>query len=248
MEPQAGLTPRDPAKPVEYYEALVALEERSIDYSLNKKAPVLFRSIADKSLRIARALYSAGEPVVKCRHWLENAGNYEARFLREGVNFKLIGLGDLGGYLERFSSASLAGRAGDVVDAFRQCTVEGIGLWEKGIMDHFCAVLTSETYVPTKDETEALQKRLASYQCLPAIFHAVEKRDQNSFARALEDYLVKLWGPSADRAARRELKSADPIYTGTWSFFSVALCDLIGFMPDLSKKAKKHVPVDLFPS
>jgi hypothetical protein len=237
-------TLRDPAKPIEHYQASIALLELRIQSALKSGAPVMFRSIADYYLRICRAAYSAGYDVTESMTYLAEAAKFQIRFFTEAIKPKLLGLDQIEEYLEGFSGAYLVGQAVPVIDAFERVKPDNLTLWEKGIMDQFCSVLTGKAIVQRKEENDLI-KKMKEYANLPALFKSISDRDSVTFAQALDGFLMTSWGPSADRAAKHDLKSEHPIYTGKWSIFSAAMCRIIACVPDLSKKAAQYVPIEL---
>ncbi len=237
-------TLRDPAKPIEHYQACIALLQLRIQNALKTGAPVMFKSIADYYVRISRAAYSAGYDVTECMTYLGEAAKFKIRFFTEAIKPKLLGLDQIEEYLESFSGAYFVGQAVPVIDAFERVKPDNLTLWEKGIMDQLCSVLTGKAIVQRKEETDLI-KKMKEYGTLPALFKSIGDHDPVSFAQALDAFLTTSWGPSADRVARHDLKSEHPIYTGKWSIFSAAMCRIMDSAPDLSKKALQYVPIDL---
>jgi hypothetical protein len=80
---------------------------------------------------------------------------------------------------------------------------------------------------------------------LPPLLKAISDCDKATFASALDAYLAKGWGPPAEKLAKYALKETTPRYCGKWCFLSAAVCSIMDFMPELSKKALQYVPVDL---
>jgi hypothetical protein len=91
------------------------------------------------------------------------------------------------------------------------------------------------------DEIRAIKE----YAALPSLFQAVNEKNVREFTTALDAFLTASWGPVADRRAKGDLRLPYPAYTGKWSLFSAAMCRRLGQDPQISKKAKQYVPVDL---
>lgn len=234
---------RDAAKPREYYEGVIELLEKYIQAYL-EKGPPLYSSVAEYNVRLARAAYSAGEPAARCKKYLKQSATYQARFFREGTDGKLAGFGQLERYLEWFGAADLVGNGAEVVAAFRSLSVTGVLPWQESLMSQLCAVFAGEPFVLRTEQVDQVA-RIKEYKDLPQLFRAMSDRDAVACEKALESFLTASWGPSADRAARKDLKAPYPLYTGRWSVFSAAACRRIGKPPGLSKKALQYVPLEL---
>jgi hypothetical protein len=238
-------TPRDPARPTDYYHAFVAREHEAMLAYTNYDNPALFASVAPKCMRIGVALYSAGEDLSESLGWFEKAADYQTRFLVEGVKFNLAGLGIIDTYFELYSAAFLAGKSDELIGALKKCTYkEDQHPMKVRLLDQFCDLLQGrpvETDEAEVAEIGALKKEWAH---LPPLFSAAAAQDGDRMPAALEAYLLKYWGPPMEREAKRELRSPNPEYSGKWSLLSAAACRIAGGVPDISKKAMSYVPTD----
>jgi hypothetical protein len=248
MDRRKGENSREPSLPPSSFKAFAATLESLVadGRKHGPTAPDMFDDTSSYCLRIARALYSAGEPVAVCKPWLDEAAKDYLRFV-EGKAYKFDAIGNIEEwYLERFPAAFLVGRAPEVVHAFRRCTFDKpLAPWEKCLLHRLCAVLVGEPVVLEPKEVVDLQKRVKIWVSLPRLFQAVSDKDRSTFADALEEYLVKARGPGSDKSAKVAQKRTNPEYAGKWCFLAAAMCQIMGEVPEISKKAQSYIPVDL---
>jgi hypothetical protein len=235
---------RDTAKPAPHYLAYIARMEKQVELAVKGDNPGAFVPAGDYCLRMGRAAYSAGKPVKDCRVYLKRSADYQIRFYAEGVQSKLTGLWAIDEYLEAFSAAYLVRNADEVIAAFERVKPDHMHPWDRALMGSLVGVLLGLP-IPSDEEGEAAAARMKEYASLPGLFHAVQRRDIPAFTESLETYATKSWGPPADRVAKKALNQPYPDYSGKWSFFSAAMCSVMGSVPSLSKKALQYVPVDL---
>jgi hypothetical protein len=236
---------RDATKPVEYYRAFIAAKEQAMQYNLGKGLPQLFGTVSRYCLQIASASYSAGESAEECGRWLAQSADYQRRFLAEGRQYKLGGIGDQDEHIERFFGAYLVGKAADLVEAFRRSTFQEFSLYEKALMHPLWELLKGEPVTEEPAESADLRKKLKSYVCLPRLFQAVSRKDSSTFASLLGEYLETCWAPAVEKYAKAAIKSKEPDYMGKWCFLSAGVCRMMGTIPELPKNTGQYIPLDL---
>ena len=238
--------PRDSAKPSEYYQAFILKEQEGIAAYTGHNNAVLFGSVAPKCIRIVRAAYSCGAEPGYCREWLQQAATYHHRFMVEGKKFAFGGPGNIDDYLELYSGALLVDQGGALAQARRQCTyTETPHPVVTRLISQFLDLLEGQKVHVGDGESAESAAVKKEWGALPALFKAVSDKDVPAASSALERYLADAWAPPMEKWAKTALKAAQPEYTGKWSFFSAAVCRLLGTMPELGPKGKLYVPVDL---
>ena len=239
-------TPRDPAKPADYYEAVVAQAREAIGDYTSYNNPALFFAVVPHFLRIASARYSAGEEVEHCREALRDAAQHQLRFIVEGKQYKFGGKGGIDNYLELYGAAYLVGLSGELIEALKKCTyTEKTEPWLTRLIDQLCDVLTGQCVETDEAQMAELKNVDADIALLPGLFSAVSHNNKSMAGAALEEYLAKHWGPALEKNAKKELKSPRPTYCGKWCYFAAAMCKQLGAVPELSAKARTYLPIEL---
>jgi hypothetical protein len=237
--------PRDSAKTFEYYQEAIQLHKQQAENAMAKNNRLLFPAISRYCTRLARASYSAGLPVAECLDWLARAAEYELRYMKESPEPEWAPQNELDDVTEHYAAAYLTGRSNEVVKTFFATKMGKMSTWETSFMNMVSAVFAAKPTDMGAAELKALAKNEKSLAALPGLLKSVSARDEESFPAAFELYLSNGWGPSADAAARKDLKSKYAIYMGKWCFLSAALCRMMGGVPKLSKKAVQYVPLEL---
>jgi hypothetical protein len=239
------LAPRDPTRPAEYYEAgLLQLQEAAKAYTQYNN-PILFASVAPKYVRMGVTLYSAGAPAADCLRFFDDAAEFQVRFLAEGKQYQLGGKGGIDNYLELYSAAHLAQRSDDLITVLKKCSyAEPDDAVVSRLIDQFCDVLQGRPVQIDDAQIAKLKTLDARVALLPRLFAGISKKDAAG-VMALEEYLVKHWGPALEKVAKKELKSAKPEYAGKWCLLAAAMCKRLGKVPQLSIKALSYLPVEL---
>lgn len=247
MIEQPNVTPRDPARPTTYYASVVGLSTEAIRAYTSHGNPALFMSVVPHFLRIASARYSAGAPVADCLSALGDAAQHQLRFIVEGRQYRFAGRGGIDNYLELYSAAHLAGCSATLIAALRQCVYAEPErqTWLPRLIEQFCDVLLGLPVETDADQLSVLARVDPRVAVLPRLFVAVSHRDVPAASAALDDYLAQHWGPPVEKQAKRDLKSAQPVYCGKWCFLSAAMCRVLGVVPDLSPLARRYAPLDL---
>lgn len=245
MSASEATAPRDGARPTEHYHAFVAREQEAMSAYTSYDNPALFGSVAPKCVRIGLGLYSAGSPVSECVEWFGRAATYQHRFMAEGAKFSPRSA-IIDEYLEIYSAAFLAGKSGELVEALKKSTY-GVGADPAMVrlLDQFCDLLQDRPVETSAAQAEELASLHKPWAYLPPLFSAASTGDAGAAASALDDYLLRYWGPQMEREAKRALKSPQPEYWGRWSLFSAACCRMLGHVPEVSKKAGTYIPVEL---
>jgi hypothetical protein len=237
---------RDATRSAEYYAGYMAEKKASIEHALGLRAPNLFKSISDRCFQIATASYSAGLDTAEVRHWFGECVTYQLRFIAEAFKNQAIGIGTIDDYAEKLAVAALLGRQQEFVTALHGRTYsEKPDPIQASLIEQLCAVLTQNAKF-NYQELPAAPRQPKGWLLLPPLFKAVHELSHADFARCLEDYLAKSWGPAEEKLAKMDAKDPTPRYCGKWCFLAIALCREMGAIPPLSKKAAPYVPVDLF--
>jgi hypothetical protein len=243
--------PRDPAKPVEYYEQFVAakrsdmefLREASDQATDPRRKAGLIATFPQKANDIAIALYSEGAIVSECKRWLGTAVDARKQ-IAELRSFRFEEYGLANEDLRTFSGACLVDRQAEMVEMQRNSTFETNpvpGLID--LIEQYCGVLAGE-HVLRKVDERSLKKVAPQWLTLPPLFQSVAERDHRLFAERLETYLSTTWERYA-KVVKRAINDPAPIYFGTWNLVSAALCKIMNSVPELSSKTRGYVPVEL---
>jgi hypothetical protein len=235
--------PRDPAKPASYYLKTARLYDREILGAIKLNSSAVLQFIADRHLRVARALYSAGAAISDCQVHLAAASDYFIKFLSESLKRPIAGIPDTESYVENISAAYLTGSVRPCVQAFRAARIQNVPRWQGAVLSLVAAVLKGDDELPEDFDVQGAPAEWAPR--FTDMFVAALRRDHRAFPNALETYIRQYWAPSADRAARGDLKARPPCYVGRWAFHTAALCKLMGGVPPLSKKVLQYVPAEL---
>lgn len=234
---------RDAAKPASHYTKLAGLYEKEIAHSIAMKSRQLTRFIADRELRVVRALYSGGAPLSECLTHLTAAGDHFTQFLTDSRGEAIEGIPDVESFIENMSAVFLCGAGSACERAFRAAQIDNVRPWQSSVLSLVAAVLDGKTSIPHPLDLQGTPKDWAPL--FTDMFQTVLRRDHDAFPAALKAYFAKSWGPSADRAARGDLKAKPCCYVGKWAFHAAALCKLMGGAPPLSQKLLQYVPVEL---
>jgi hypothetical protein len=239
-------TPRDPAKPIEYFQAFVAREQEGICDCIKYNNPAILFTAAPACVRIGLALYSAGAGVSECLRWFSEAAAYQHRFITEGRKFRFGGAGTIDSYLALYSAAFLAGHSDELIADLKQCTyTETPHPATTRLIAQFCDLLQGRPVETNAAEIAELNSLWKPWAFLPTFFSAVSTKDPAKAAPALDDYLTRIWGPPTEKWAKKALKSPTPEYFGKWALLAAAACRIPRAVPDLSAEAKTYLPVDL---
>jgi hypothetical protein len=237
---------RDPAKPRDYYAQLVKDAEAEIGQYTKFNNPALLGFACPACIRIGKTLYSQGDSVSACLHWCEQAVSYHMRFVVEGRKYQFNGYGVIDQDLELYSAGYLVGRAPEMLECFQRTTFkEPIQPVQKALLDQLFSTLTSRPLSELPLELKTMTGPNEEWATLPPLFKAIADKNEPAFALALQDYLMASWSPAVEKWAKRALKSARPEYFGKWNLFAAAVCKIMGSVPQLPKKLKQYLPVDL---
>lgn len=236
------LRPRDSTKPAASYVSLSRAIERAATAAVELKSNAVLLSITDKYLIIANALYSAGVAVPTVEAILVNAASYFTRHLSASTTKPLKGIPNMNSYVEAASAAYLTGTASVCGEALRAARFEKLFPWQEEVLSVLGSVLDGGEIQKRPDMTGAPPQYGPEFADL---FVAVSRKDRPGFRERLERYLLKHWGPDAEKAAKYELNLKPSRYAGKWALFTAALCKLMTEVPALSPKAMQYIPVEL---
>jgi hypothetical protein len=244
-----NLLPRNHDKPAEYFMKLAALEQkvvRSVQRMKEQDRPI---SVVASNLVVAKALYSAGASSRECLTHVRNAADALQAKFKWSVQTPIKGIPNIGIYIEGMSSARLVDRHVEVVKAYRDAKFVVIDDWERSLLDSLASAFVPDSAYPSPKAAAATLPvdAPAEYRTRFVILtNAVRDGDAARFDAALDEYLVKEWGPVADPRARRDVDSKRVEYSGKWTFVGVAMCRAMFHLPKLSSKALEYTPVELF--
>ncbi len=232
---------RDPAKPAAYFMKLATLEKAGLRSVAGLKGRNILTSRARRHLRLAMALYSAGEPIKVCHDHLDRAATALVESLLGSVSSPIQGVPNFDAYVEVFCAAWLEGRGAEIATAFRGARFEDIKPWQQATLESLCVAfeggrLPARAAGPSDAEYGPLFWEALA--CIGA-------RDRSGFGPTLDAYLAREYAPVAERAARYELNTANVMYAGRWTLFAAASLQLMGEMPTLSAHALRYCPVAL---
>lgn len=241
---------RDASKSAQEYQQFIDAKRAEIEL-LSKTAEAnparkagLLQTFPQKCNDIALALYSAGQPVSECRRALSEAVDWRLRFL-EASGYRLEEYGLANEDLRTFSGAYLLDRQREMVEAHQRTKFDTNpvpGLID--LMEMYGALLLGESLEKKKVDEKSLKKVAADWLTLIPLFQSVARRDQGDFAAKLENYLASSWDKYA-AGLKRAAKNPSPIYFGTWNLLSAALSKAMGSVPELSKKTRPYLPLEL---
>jgi hypothetical protein len=241
---------RDPAKTVEDYRKLIEAKQSEMEFlrkhfdqaTDSKRKAGLIATFPQIANDIALASYSSGAVIAECKRWFGVAVDARKEWA-ELLGFQFEDYGLAFEDLRTFSGALLIGRQAEVVELHRKATYqsnESPGLID--LIHQYCEVLMGAPLSHPADE-RSLKKVAPDWLTLPPLFQAVADRNQNLFAERLEAYLVNSWDRYA-KGMKRAAKNPSPIYFGSWDLLSAALCQIMGNVPELSKKTRGYVPAE----
>jgi hypothetical protein len=234
---------RDNERPSAHFLTVASLEQRVIRSTERMKEQDRPTSLVASHLVVAKALYSAGAPAADCLVHVGSAADALLTRLKWSVQSPLKGIPNIGIYIEGLSASRLVGSHREVVNAYRAAKFVVIHSWQRSLLDSLAAALVPGSDAPAKaaptDAPVEYSKRFV------ALINTVRDADKGRFNGQLEDYLLKEWGPVAERRARIDLDSKRTVYSGKWTFFGVAACRAISHVPDLSPKALLYCPGEL---
>jgi hypothetical protein len=242
---------RDPAKTVEDYQQFIKSKQSEMEFLRKhfdqatdpKRKAGLIATFPQIANNIALALYSSGAEIAECKRWFGVAVDTRREWA-ELMGFEFEDYGLAFEDMETFSGALLIGRQAEVVELHRKARYQSNRTPSLiNLIDQYCDVLMGTPISHTVDE-RSLKKVAPDWLTLPPLFQAVADRDQKLFAEGLEAYLVKSWERHA-KEIKRAAKDQEPTYVGAWNLLSAALRQIMGNVPELSKKTRGYVPAEL---
>jgi hypothetical protein len=239
--PRVTLQPRDPRLTSAKYLALAQAYRKGIAAGKRLKSDAVLRSIADKHVLVALALYSAGAPVAECLRELAAAADFFSRHLAASVRRPLSGIANMPSYMEGLSAAQLTGSLGRRAGALEQARFLEISVWQAESLSLICAAYGHPISLSHNGKVEQAAPGFGKH--FQALFTTVVRRKRDAFGNALERYLREEWAPIFGAGTEANLRSGS--YVGQWALFSAALCKVMGFVPELAPDVRQFVPAEL---
>lgn len=220
-------------------EYLDLIETEKADVAREEQLGLPPLTVPGSFIRIASALYSAGETPSASRRALAQAVDYRLKFF-EVSGYRLRGYGTLPMDLEVFGGAAIIGRVEELVQAFRRCEFDAPPQPPiAALMKQFCAMWMGEDTTLKPGEAAALKKLAKDWVLLPPAFEAVARKNEDAFGMALAEHLTKAWAKTVRALAREEN------YDGRWSMLAGGLCQRIGRVPEMPPAAAQYVPDEI---